>query len=211
MSDNNTKMMTTIIPIEEDTIIFDADIENGVTDKNNTSNPEIKGILKNKKTPYDIEKDDKMKYIIGKFLVILILIIFVSPFIICDLVFGYSDDNCVDIYPENFNAMNMKIYLLVSGYFAISIITILIANCFISNGNESDNIVIMSFLSIILHLSKVFFVIWNIIGAVIFWGTLNKRNLCSKSVNNYLFLSLIIKLFVNFYNIMSANNKNNEK
>lgn len=207
MSDNNTKMMTTIIPIEEDTIIFDADIENGVTDKNNTSNPEIKGILKNKKTPYDIEKDDKIKSIIGQFIVVLIVIILVSPFIICDLVFGYTDDSCVDIYPENLSFMNMKIYLLVSGYFAISIITIIIANCFISNGNEGDNIVIIAFLSIILHLSQVFLIIWNILGAVIFWGTLNKRNLCSKTVNNYLFLSLIIKLFINFCNIISTKNK----
>jgi hypothetical protein len=207
MSDNNTKMITAITPIEEDTIIFDADIENGVTYKNNTSKPEIKGILKNKKTPYDIEKDDKIKSIIGQFIVVLIVIILVSPFIICDLVFGYTDDSCVDIYPENFNAMNMKIYLLVSGYFAISIITIIIANCFISNGNEGDNIVIIAFLSIILHLSQVFLIIWNILGAVIFWGTLNKRNLCSKTVNNYLFLSLIIKLFINFCNIISTNNK----
>lgn len=199
------------MPHKEDTMIFDADIENGITDKNNIIKPEIKGILKNKKTPYDIEKDDKIKSIIGQFIVLLIVIIFVSPFIICDLVFGYSDDSCVDIYPENLSFMNMKIYLLVSGYFAISIITIIIANCFIANGNEGDNIVIIAFLSIILHLSQVFLIIWNILGAVIFWGTLNKRNLCSKSVNSYLFLSLIIKLFVNFYNIISSKNKNNEK
>jgi hypothetical protein len=210
-ANNNTKIVSIVVPIEEEKFIHDIsnsstveNLENGLPEKNNKI-PEIKGILK--KTNREIESDNKIKIFILKFISILFVALLVSPFVICDLVFGYKDDSCVEIYPKNMGFMNMKIYLLVSGYFAISIITIVIANCFISNGDEGDNIVIISFLSIILHLSQVFFVIWNIIGAVIFWGTLNKRNLCSKSVNNYLFLSLIIKLFVNFYNIMSANNK----
>lgn len=207
MSANNTKLISIVVPVEEDKCFDDVpNLENGIVDKNIIRVPEFKGILK--KTNYDIEKDDKMKSIIGHLIAILIVVILVSPFVICDLVFGYSDDSCVDIYPDNMGFMNMKIYLLVSGYLVIGLLLCIITNlCFVAKDNTGDNIVIVAFLSIIIHISQVFFVIWNILGGIIFWGTLNKRNLCSKSTNNYLFLSLIIKLFVNFYNIMSANNK----
>ena len=207
MSANNTKLISIVVPVEEDKCFDDVpNLENGIVDKNIIRVPEFKGILK--KTNYDIEKDDKMKSIIGHLIAILIVVILISPFVICDLVFGYSDDSCVDIYPENMGFMNMKIYLLVSGYLVIGLLLCIITNlCFVAKDNTGDNIVIVAFLSIIIHISQVFFVIWNILGGIIFWGTLNKRNLCSKSTNNYLFLSLIIKLFVNFYNIMSANNK----
>ena len=207
MSANNTKLISIVVPVEEDKCFDDVpNLENGIVDKNIIRVPEFKGILK--KTNYDIEKDDKMKSIIGHLIAILIVVILISPFVICDLVFGYSDDSCVDIYPDNMGFMNMKIYLLVSGYLVIGLLLCIITNlCFVAKDNTGDNIVIVAFLSIIIHISQVFFVIWNILGGIIFWGTLNKRNLCSKSTNNYLFLSLIIKLFVNFYNIMSANNK----
>lgn len=207
MSANNTKLISIVVPVEEDKCFDDVpNLENGIVDKNIIRVPEFKGILK--KTNYDIEKDDKMKSIIGHLIAILIVVILVSPFVICDLVFGYSDDSCVDVYPENMGFMNMKIYLLVSGYLVIGLLLCIITNlCFVAKDNTGDNIVIVAFLSIVIHISQVFFVIWNILGGIIFWGTLNKRNLCCKSTNNYLFLSLIIKLFVNFYNIMSANNK----
>lgn len=207
MSANNTKLISIVVPVEEDKCFDDVpNLENGIVDKNIIRVPEFKGILK--KTNYDIEKDDKMKSIIGHLIAILIVVILVSPFVICDLVFGYTDDSCVDIYPENMGFMNMKIYLLVSGYLVIGLLLCIITNLsFVAKNNTGDNIVLVAFLSIVIHISQVFFVIWNILGAVIFWGTLNKRNLCSKSINTYLFVSLIIKLVVNFYNIMSTNNK----
>ena len=153
-----------------------------------------------------------MKSIIGHLIAILIVVILVSPFVICDLVFGYTDDSCVDIYPENMGFMNMKIYLLVSGYLAIGAISCIIINLyFAADDNIGENIIVVAFLSIVLHNSQVFFVIWNVLGAVIFWGTLNKHNHCSKSINTYLFVSLIMKLFANFCNIMANKDKKNEK
>jgi len=201
----NAKLNSMVASFEEEKYETHIDISEDV--EIDTRLPEFKGIMKPVRTKREIENDAKFQMNIINAFIIFIAAIFVSPFIICDLVFGYNDDSCVDIYPENISFMNMKIYLLVSGYFALSMITIILANCFIANGNEGDNIVIIAFLSIIFHISRVFLVIWNIIGAVIFWGTLNKQNLCSKSVNAYLFVSLIIKLFGNFCNIMMSNNK----
>jgi hypothetical protein len=168
-----------------------------------------KSILKQNKNPQDLaEDDDKIKIVIVKFIAILFVAIVISPFIICDLLFGYTDDSCVDIYPQNLNFINMKIYLLVSGYYVIGLLSIIAINWyFISDSNEGVKIVLVAGLSILSHISKVFLILWNIIGAIIFWGTLNKRNYCSKSTNTYLFVSLILKLLLNFYNVMSTNNK----
>jgi len=207
---NNTKLVSIVVPIEEEKFMEDIPInnmENGVSDKNYI--PEVKSILK---TTHNSESDNKIKAFILQFISILFVALFVSPFVICDLVFGYKDDSCVDIYPENMSFMNMKIYLLVSGYLAIGLLSCIIINLyFASDDNIGNNILLVAFLSIILHISKVFFVIWNILGAVIFWCTLNKHNYCSKSINTYLFVSLIMKLFANFCNIMANKDKKNDK
>jgi hypothetical protein len=214
-ANNNTKLVSIIVPIEEEKFMEDVPnsktvetLENGLPNKNNI--PELKGILK--KTNREIESDNKVKTFILQFISILCVALLVSPFIICDLVFGYNDDSCVNIYPENMNFMNMKIYLLISGYLAIGVLSAIIINLyFVVSGNAGDNIVLVSFLSILLYISQLFFVIWNILGAAVFWGTLNKHNYCSKSINTYLFVSLIMKLFANFCNIMATKDKKNEK
>ena len=46
-------------------------------------------------------------------------------------------------------------------------------------------------LRIRLRPSKI--LIWNILGAVIFWGSIYATNHCSKQVSTYIFVSLIIK------------------
>ena len=211
---NNTKLVSIVVPIEEEKFIDDVtnsnaveNLENGLVNSNIT---DLKGILKN--TSREKERDNKIKSFILQFISILFVALFVSPFVICDLVFGYKDDSCVDIYPENMSFMNMKIYLLVSGYLAIGLLACIIINLyFAADDNIGNNIILVAFLSIVLHISQVFFVIWNILGAVIFWCTLNKHNYCSKSINTYLFVSLIMKLFANFCNIMATKEKKNEK
>ena len=213
-ANNNTKLVSIVVPIEEEKFIDDVpnsnaveNLENGLV---NSNIPDFKGILKN--TSREKEHDNKIKSFILQFISILFVALFVSPFIICDLVFGYNDYSCVDIYPENMSFINMKIYLLVSGYFAIGILSCIIINLyFAADDNVGENIILVAFLSIVLHISQVFFIIWNILGAVIFWGTLNKHNYCSKSINSYLFVSLIMKLFANFCNIMATKDKKNEK
>jgi len=216
-ANNNTKLISIVVHIEEEKFIHDVhnntveNLENGlVNNNNNITVPEVKSILK--RTNREIENDNKIKAFILQFISILFVALFVSPFVICDLVFGYNDDSCVDIYPENMSFINMKIYLLVSGYLAIGLLSCIIVNLyFASDDNIGNNIILVAFLSIVLYISQVFFIIWNILGAVIFWGTLNKQNYCSKSINTYLFVSLIMKLFANFCNIMATKDKKNEK
>ena len=213
-ANNNTKLVSIVVPIEEEKFIDDVsnnNMENGLVNNNNDKNniPEVKSILKSR---HNSERDHKIRAFILQFITILFAALLISPFIICDLVFGYNDDSCVDIYPENMSFMNMKIYLLVSGYLAIGILCCIVTNLYlISNDDVAENIITVTFLSIILYVSQVFFVIWNVLGAVIFWGTLNKHNYCSKSINTYLFVSLIMKLLANFCNIMATKDKKSEK
>ena len=213
-ANNNTKLVSIVVPIEEEKFIDDVsnnNMENGLVNNNNDKNniPEVKSILKSR---HNSESDHKIRAFILQFITILFAALLISPFIICDLVFGYKDDSCVDIYPENMSFMNMRIYLLVSGYLAIGLLCCIIINLYlISNDNVAENIITVALLSTILYVSQVFFIIWNVLGAVIFWGTLNKHNYCSKSINTYLFVSLIMKLFANFCNIMANKDKKNEK
>jgi hypothetical protein len=212
-ANNNTKLVSIVVPIEDKKFIDDVPNSNTIENLENglvNNIPECKGILK--KTSRDIESDNKIKAFILQFITILFTALFVSPFVICDLVFGYKDESCVDIYPENMSFMNMRIYLLVSGYLAIGLLSCIIINLyFAADNNIGNNILLVAFLSIILYMSQVFFIIWNVLGAVIFWGTLNKQNYCSKSINTYLFVSLIMKLLANFCNIMANKDKKNEK
>jgi hypothetical protein len=51
-------------------------------------------------------------------------------------------------------------------------------------------------------INAAFNIIWTCIGAVIFWAYLNKRE-CSNDVDNYLKISLIIKLIVVFIQLIT--------
>ena len=197
---NNMKLHAIVVPIEEEKF---TDIE-----RCDAADATTKSIIKNTRSSQELDADNETKIRIVKIVAMLFITIFASPFIICDLIFGYSDDICIDTYPENLNLVNMKTYLLVSSYYTIGFLTTIYINlCFISENNDT-NVILFSFLSIVKKLSQVFLVIWNIIGAIVFWGTLEQGELCSKNINTYLFVSLIIKLLVNFYNIFSIKKKN---
>ena len=199
---NNMKLHAIIVPIEEAKFV---DIEQCASAEQCAN---AKGIIKNMKSSEELHHDNETKIRVVKMVAILFISIFASPFIICDLIFGYSDDSCIDTYPENLNLVNMKTYLLVSSYYTIGFLTVIYINlCFMSENNDT-NVILFSFLSIMKNLSQVFLVIWNIIGAIIFWGTLNQRELCSKNINTYLFVYIIIILLVNFYNIIRNKKKN---
>jgi hypothetical protein len=194
------KLHAIVVPIEEEKF---TDIEHC-----DATDATTKSIIKNTRSSQELDADNETKIRIVKIVAMLFITIFASPFIICDLIFGYSDDICIDTYPENLNLVNMKTYLLVSSYYTIGFLTTIYINlCFISENNDT-NVILFSFLSIVKKLSQVFLVIWNIIGAIVFWGTLEQGELCSKNINTYLFVSLIIKLLVNFYNIFSIKKKN---
>jgi len=131
-----------------------------------------------------------------KFWLCLLLLIVTLPITICDLVFGYTDTSCIYIYPDNFG-VNMKEYLLTAGYINIILISYyIIFICFYiepyytcSYGN------LLTFFDILQFLLKIFLIIWNIIGACVWWGLFNIDK-CSDKIIHYLIVTIIIKLIV---------------
>jgi hypothetical protein len=177
-------------------------------DNDNNNESQLKSILKPTLSNTDYNNNLKLQINIIKIASIIFIFIISIPFIICDLYFAYNDDSCVEVYPKYIIFMNMKAYLLVSGYYTIGLMCALICNLqFLSIENKNSNVICMSILSVIINVSKVFLIIWNTIGAFIFWGTLYHVEKCKTIVYNYFFVSLVIKLLAILFHIITNKNK----
>ena len=180
------------------------DIEKCCDNDNNDNESQLKSILKPTLSNKDYNNNLKLQINIIKIASIIFIFIISIPFIICDLYFAYNDDSCIEIYPKYIIFMNMKAYLLVSGYYTIGLMCVLICNLqFLSIENKNSNVIFMSILSVIINVSKVFLIIWNTIGAFIFWGTLYHLEKCKTIVYNYFFVSLVIKLLAILFHIIT--------
>ena len=170
--------------------------------------PELKGILR--KTPQNNVEDKENTEKIIKTVLTIFISILALPFIICDLYYAYNDTSCVQEYPNKFN-INLKIYLLLSGYMLLlNVIIIIFGLCMTSRiYNDFINVSIMIILGVFIMLSGILNVIWNIIGAIVFWGNIYKNDNCDNRISTYIFVSLIIKLFANFMFIFNL--RNNDK
>jgi hypothetical protein len=170
--------------------------------------PELKGILR--KTPQNNVEDKENTEKIIKTVLTIFISILALPFIICDLYYAYNDTSCVQEYPNKFN-INLKIYLLLSGYMLLlNVIIIIFGLCMTSRiYNDFINVSMMIILGVFIMLSGILNVIWNIIGAIVFWGNIYKNDNCDNRISTYIFVSLIIKLFANFMFIFNL--RNNDK
>ena len=121
---------------------------------------------------------------------IVILISIVSFLIISiDLYIAFTNNNCIDIY--------MKIYLIVSSIFILSILLIYIFNKNIVKIITSNRYLL--FFSIYAYIGIIAgYILCTILGAVIYWDIIDK-NKCLSFVNNYLHAILIIKIIYAFY------------
>ena len=130
---------------------------------------------------------------------ILILVIG-TPIIVSDLYFGFMDNSCVNQAPNGLD-ISMKLYLLVSGFVSMAVMLVYIVNiCTLSNSDDSSNAENMCCVYFTAAIAGVFHLIWNILGAIVFWGTIYGENFCDKNVSTYMFVSLIIKLIANLIN-----------
>lgn len=171
--------------------------------KENVIQKPLKGILKS-----NSNEDSEIGLTIIKTCSIIVILILSMPFIFCDLYFGYTDTTCVLSKPSGLN-ISMKLYLLVSGFIGIGIIFILIgAVCLLSSDDHKNNYLLYS-IAFIGILAGLFQFVWNILGGIVFWGTVYKEGNCSESTSTYIFVSLIIKLVANLININYNLNKKN--
>ena len=145
------------------------------------------------------DKDSETNCIINS--VWLTVLLICSPIIICDVYFAYTDNTCVNEYPANLE-LNLKQYLFISALSTFININVymLFINIFVRD-EYVQNICCVFSIGLFISLLALFALIWNILGAVVFWGSIYATNHCSKQVSTYIFVSLIIKfvLTVNTY------------
>jgi hypothetical protein len=166
----------------------------------------LKGILKK---PSEDKDDINFESTCIKFCLCLFMIVFVLPITFCDLYFGFTDNSCSKDEPDGL-AISLKLYLLVSGFTSASILVLFIMTliCYpnfseLKDINDDSKIISCTLITFV----KLFILIWNILGAVVFWGYLYGSNQCNKQFSIYMFVSLIIK----FISIIFESKKSNKK
>lgn len=164
---------------------------------------EVKSILRN--TEKRSKVYDNIAENILKLLITILTVLLCSPIIICDIYFGLNDNSCVEETLPSLS-ISLQTYMLTSAFVGLSALTIVIISTCIISSNNSDkkNNCIVTISTIISTLFSVFHLIWNILGAIVFWSFAYKNNLCDKNVSTYLFITLIIKLIANYFGITNA-------
>ncbi len=139
------------------------------------------------------ERPENIYYIYGLIIIYLILKL---PFIILDLYFGFSNYKCL-LIPSNI--INLKIYLIVYGFIEF-IITLLTFHIWIKiyyiNVDDIEQYKRNSSMFKIFKL--LFYIVWDLLGAIILWGYVNK------SCNNFLSIYLNFKVLLNILNILNS-------
>ena len=140
----------------------------------------------------------------------IIILILCSPIIICDVYFAYTDDTCVNEYPANLE-LNLKHYLFISALSTFININMymLFIKYFVKTEYNKNLFWVLS-VGVFISLLALFSLIWNILGAVIFWGSIYATNHCSKQVSTYIFISLIIKFVLTVNTYKAAKNSVNK-
>ena len=110
---------------------------------------------------------------------LMIMVVF-SPIIICDLYFGFNDKSCSREQPDELD-LSIRLYLIVSGFIGLSaMITILTAvTCFDPNKISDLGACFICCGSIGFICAALFNIVWNILGAIVFWGYIYGNRNCN--------------------------------
>lgn len=182
-----------------------------VTSKNITNELQVplKGILRKPENQF-VENIEVEKNLFRICLGLLVLVI-MSPIIVCDLYFGFTDSSCSREQPDEL-AISLKLYLIVSGLVGLSaMITILTGiTCFDPNKISDKGICFVCCGSLLIICAALFNTIWNILGAVVFWGYVYGNGNCNRTFSTYVFVSLIIKFVAALFSTQ-LNKKKDDK
>jgi hypothetical protein len=154
---------------------------------------------KEKDKAKEIDNDDDIKKCCVFGFTLIYMCIFILPFAICDLYYSYNQISCQNIVSPNMD-LTIGIWLKVNGYLLLSILFIPVLIFF-------ENKYIKIIIPIIFVLVRIFVLSWLIVGAVLFWRDIEPMNKCSKRVNSYIWVRLIIGLVTYFIELKSNNNK----
>jgi hypothetical protein len=220
--ENQDRLSSVVLSEHSHSIISETDIEAQIDHKINLSEKDketlkissqnqvmiLKSILK---TQPSIEQNRIIEQKIIIYCIWILSLIVCLPIVICDLYFAYNDHTCVNQYSPNIE-LNLKEYLVVS-----AINTFIIVNTYMFiinytiNNEHNQNIYFTVSTFVLICLLGLFALVWNILGAVIFWGSIYGQGHCSKKVSTYLFVSLIIKFVLTINAYKKSKNSFEEK
>jgi hypothetical protein len=69
--------------------------------------------------------------------------------------------------------------------------------------------IIKTIFYLFMYVSRIIIFVWNVLGAILFWGYISEKANCSVIVYNYLYTTFIIRLLI--ITILIINTKNNIK
>lgn len=168
------------------------DIENNLLDEENTNE------LTDKHG--NTIKSNKTLLFIIKLSLSTVLTVINSPIITADIIYAFSEIECLIVFLPELH-INMKKYLLVSGFTCILSLVICLLIIWLYNFNDKSKKKILS--AIVINTLSFIYIIfqtgWNIIGAVILGKSLYNNSLCDNHVINYLVISIAIKLLFNSF------------
>lgn len=199
-----------------DSIMSVTDIESQLNlnhkEKDNGKDKEILKIISQNKTQIKsilkIQPSVEENRMLEKKIIIcciwMITLILYLPIIICDVYFAYNDNTCVNKYLMDID-INLKEYLIVSALSTfIMINTYIIITNYSINNQYNQNICFLFSTCVFMSLLVLFVLVWNILGAFIFWGSIYGKGYCSKHLTTYLFVSLIIKFALSAYSYKNS-------
>ena len=113
-----------------------------------------------------------------------------TPFIVCDFVFAQRG-NCVDDEVDGFS-FTLGTWLEVEGSCRVAICSLflLCAICACFNLDTAIKMLVFTFCVLIIY--SLFSLAWLIVGAVLFWGNLDKEDTCDGQVTGYMYALLIL-------------------
>lgn len=184
------------------TVNLDEDGEPG--DIESQTQPRPPSIVKNNKVAAvnsDKDSSNNLTYCAVFSTIIIVLLIFTLPFIVCDLYYSYNSISCQnESTPIGFD---LATWLKVSGFSGLGYLVLAIIFSTISIKHEWAVFV----MKIIKFLFSLYYMVWLIIGCVLFWKYLEPSGSCNSSVSDYMWARLIIGLIGILSICKGSNNK----
>ncbi len=149
------------------------------------------------------EKKERKLILITTFIFVIVVSF---PLMVADLVYGFSGDECLTIYPSTIH-VNLKSYLVTSGLMQLFSMIFITYELYVIYNTEKLPICLMVTSIVFKLLYGMFMFAWNIVAAVVFWDYIYKQGNCEKDVSTYLFASIIIKLILTYMNLNNSNKK----
>jgi hypothetical protein len=168
---------------------------------------ELESNLIQEKTKSTEEAEDVRYVFYVKILGVVIITILCIPFLISNIYYIRVENSCSIIKPNSLK-ISLKEYLVVATIVdGITYLGVIISMLMLNPNIQNETYKILYCL---LTPFRVFSIIWDILGAIVFWGYVVNKNECSNGLSEYLYTIFILKIVFALMEFKNKKNANNE-